>query len=317
MPTKMPPFSSVLKSRDVEDPVNVWVHRPLAYAFSWLVFPTPITPNQITFLAILCGLASGYFFLTGQMIPAGILLWTSAILDGADGIVARAKNMSSDFGRAIDGASDGIVAFATVVPAFIHIWETYQNPIHLVVMPFAIIGALLHMQIYDFYKETYLRMTRLDRGGEGDDLAKIRAKLPEAREKGLIPYLATRFALIGYLENQERILRLTNPKARREGIDVKRSEESAAIFRKLNYGPMQVWTLISLAPHSYLMAICAMADRLDIYLWIRLVLMNVLLVVAVVWQKRATEETEREFLRIGALDPVQLEAARAAQATGA
>ena len=38
------------------------------------------------------------------MIAAGALLWTAAILDGADGILARAKGQASQFGRALDGA---------------------------------------------------------------------------------------------------------------------------------------------------------------------------------------------------------------------
>ena len=57
----LPPFSSVLKSREVEDPVNLWLHRPLAYGFVAATFRTPITPNMITVLAVVVGMTAGAF----------------------------------------------------------------------------------------------------------------------------------------------------------------------------------------------------------------------------------------------------------------
>src|SRR6187431_449670 len=92
----LPPFGQVLKSREVEDPVNLWVHRPLAYAFCRLVYRTSITPNQVTLIAIVLGLLAAACWFEGSpwaMVWGGALLWSSAIMDGADGILARAKNM--------------------------------------------------------------------------------------------------------------------------------------------------------------------------------------------------------------------------------
>ena len=43
VPPPLPPFASVLKSKEVEDPVNLWLHRPLAYAFVAAVYRTPVT----------------------------------------------------------------------------------------------------------------------------------------------------------------------------------------------------------------------------------------------------------------------------------
>ena len=120
----LPPFETVLKSREVEDPVNLWVHRPLAYAIVALIYRTPITPNQITFLALLVGAFAGALFLVGTktaMLLGGICLWSSAILDGADGILARAKRLFSDVGRAIDGPADGVVGADRVFRLFLRL----------------------------------------------------------------------------------------------------------------------------------------------------------------------------------------------------
>src|SRR5687767_10616973 len=102
-PPALPPFQAVLKSREVEDPVNLWVHRPLAYAFVSAVYRTSITPNQVTFMAMAVGVLAASCWVYGSpaaLVAGGVLLWLSAILDGADGILARAKRMSSPAGRA-------------------------------------------------------------------------------------------------------------------------------------------------------------------------------------------------------------------------
>ncbi|MCA9529745.1 MAG: CDP-alcohol phosphatidyltransferase family protein [Myxococcales bacterium] len=289
---RLPPLRSLLKSTDVEDPVNVYVHRPLAYAFVWSIFRTPITPNMVTFLAMLFGLASGCMFVwgsAGAMVAGGAFLWISAILDGADGILARAKSLQSDFGRAIDGSADSIVAAFTVFPAFYHIWVTYHRPWDLVLMVPALVLTNVHLTVYDFYKEQYLRMTRPERSSTAEDPEKVAAMIDEAREKGLVAYLAVKVILHPYLVTQQRLMRWMNPAAM-GFMDAAEAgdERTAAIWRRHNLGPMRLWTVVSLAPHSYLMAICAMADRLDVYLYIRVFFMNAVFVIALLWQRRAT-----------------------------
>ncbi|MFW6051289.1 MAG: CDP-alcohol phosphatidyltransferase family protein [Myxococcota bacterium] len=304
----LPPLRSLLKSREVEDPVNVYVHRPLAYAFVWAVYRTPVTPNAVTLLAMLVGLTAGGLWIwgaPGAMLAGGILLWASAILDGADGILARAKRMQSDFGRALDGSADMIVAAGTVLPAFYHIFLTTDwDPVYVVGSPFALVLTLVHLYMYDYYKESYLRMTRLDRGGEGQDASAVKAKLEAKKgEMGPITRLAVIIVLLPFLNAQTRMVALTNPLALREGRRFVRNEETAHIYRTHNAGPMRLWAAISLAPHSYLMAICGMADRLDLYFWIRLVGMNVLWLAVLVWQRRATRRTMEELREIGAVPP--------------
>ena len=301
----LPPFRSLLKSTEVEDPVNICVHRPLAYAFVWSIFRTPITPNGVTLLAIIAGLASGAFFLMGTtsstMIAAGALLWTAAILDGADGILARAKGQASQFGRALDGAADVIVAVCTVFPAFAHLYWKEHDTTHLWMMGPAIGLTAVHLWLYDFYKENYLRRTRLDRGGEGEDPEQVARLVESAKAKGVLTHLAVKHALLPYVQTQQKIIRILDPMAvvgRNDGV---RNEQTAAIYRRHNQGPMRLWAIISLAPHSYLMAICAMFDRLDVYLYVRLFGMNAVFLAAAIWQRRATTATIEELQGVGAL----------------
>jgi phosphatidylglycerophosphate synthase len=289
-----PPLRSVMKSNDVEDPVNRWVHRTLAYLFVRLIFPTSITPNMITLSTVFLGLIAGTAFILGTpaaMVVGGLCLWTAAILDGADGILARAKNLHSEFGRALDGSADSMVAVFTVFPAFYHVWVTYHNPWHLVLMAPALGFTIMHLALYDFYKESYLRATRPTEGSEGNDADHIGSTVQSSQEQGRIVRWAVRWILVPHLERQKALIHWLNPAAWTLSQRLQSDPRTARIYREENRGPMQLWALISLAPHSYLMAICAMLDRLDVYLYIRVFAMNGVFLVAALWQRYATQQT--------------------------
>lgn len=300
---ELPPFETVLKSRDVEDPVNLWVHRPLAYAFVALVYRTSITPNQITLLALIVGLGAGVAFLIGTktaMLVGGICLWSSAILDGADGILARAKRMFSDVGRAIDGVADAVVAALTVLPGFYHLWVTNHSVLELALMPIAIGPTLFHVYLFDFYKEAYLQHTKLSWDGKPERLVDIEQRIERLRRERA-PWYAqiTSQMYLGLVQNQIRSVRLLNPGALRHHLTFPVSEQSVQIYRKHNRGPMQLWAMVSTAPHAYLMSICAMFDRLDVYLWLRVVGANAVFVIACIWQRIATQRTAADLAAAG------------------
>jgi phosphatidylglycerophosphate synthase len=294
-PAGLPPFGTLLKSRDVEDPVNIWLHRPLAYGFVALVYRSPITPNQITLLALLAGFGAGIAFFIGTktaMVAGGVLLWSSAILDGADGILARAKRMFSDVGRAIDGASDGIVALATVPVAFYHLWVQHHSLLEVALMPLAIGTTMVHVYLYDFYKEAYLQHVNPAWNGSPERLTDIAARIERLKAERAPWYARWSTQIyLGLVEAQIGVVMHTNPAAARHHLTFPVSAESVRIFREHNRGPMQLWALVSLCPHSYLMSLCAIFDRLDIYLWYNVLGGNALFIWALVWQRIATRRT--------------------------
>jgi hypothetical protein len=106
---------------------------------------------------------------------------------------------------------------------------------------------------------------------------------------------------------QTRFVELLDPAGSRENLTFRVSPQSTAEYRKFNLGPLRVWTAISLAPHSYLFAIFGMIDRLDVYVWLRLIGGNLLFVLAIVWQRRASAQTRAALDRAG-LAPVPVAA---------
>ncbi len=301
----LPPLSSIVKSNDVEDPVNRYVHRTLAYLFVWSIFRTRITPNMITLSTVVIGFVAGCAFIWGTptaMFVGGVCLWAAAILDGADGILARAKNLQSEFGRALDGSADTLVAVFTVFPAFYHIWVTYHNPYHLILMVPALGLTVMHLAVYDFYKESYLRGTRPGQGGEGHDADEIEETVEAAGNEGPTVRMAMKYILVPHLMRQKAIVSWLTPDAWRLSQLLRSDDRTAEIYKRNNVWPMRLWALVSLAPHSYLMAICAMLNRLDVYLFIRVFLMNGIFLVALIWQRHATSRTIEELAAAGTIE---------------
>jgi CDP-alcohol phosphatidyltransferase len=298
---KLPPFESLLKSRDVEDPVNLWLHRPLAYAFVALVFRTSITPNQITGLALLVGCAAAGGFVIGTphaVLLGGILFWSSAILDGADGILARAKQMFSDVGRALDGACDAVVALVTGGGAFWHIWSQHHSLLEVAAMPLVVLSVVVHAYLFDYYKEAFMQHSNPRWNGSPERLTEIASRGTRLRAEHAPWYLrASTRIYLDLVQAQIKVVMLLNPRAARHHLTFPVSDESVRIYRQYNRGPMQLWALVSTAPHAYLMSICALFDRLDVYLWIRLIGMNSVFVIACIWQRLATRRT---LLALGA-----------------
>lgn len=303
----LPPLAALLKSREVEDPVNLWLHRPLAYGFVSLIYRSPITPNQVTLLAMTVGIAAAVCWFvggSGALLAGGILLWLSAILDGADGLLARAKGLNSPAGRALDGLADMVVGFATSAAALWHIARVTELPVQAVFVTgiVAVVCTVFHMNLYDVYKELYLRSTR-PRGGEGHDAREISeiASVPELQRAPWHVRLAMNF-YVDYLGKQERFTARTNPYGRLLlGSPFEVSEEAARTYRAHNSAPMRLWISISLAPHSYLFALAGMLDLLLPYMVVRLTVMNVLALVALAAQRRASRATYRQYVAQGLL----------------
>ena len=146
MPEKM---EHVLK--ELAEPINVHINEPIAKKIVGVLKDTFITPNQVTYLSVLVGFASGYSFSQGNSISSifgGLLLELTLILDCVDGQLARAKNMASDLGRLIDGIA-GYFAYLAVVYGIISGYPNFSTEV-IAIAVFTILRAIS----YDYCKQT-------------------------------------------------------------------------------------------------------------------------------------------------------------------
>jgi phosphatidylglycerophosphate synthase len=243
-------YMATLKSPEVEEPIDVYVHRPPGYLLARALVHTPATPNMVTAVSILLGLASVVAFVVKfphHSLVAGGLLFASTVVDCADGQLARLRGTSSLFGRQIDGAADSTTQFSLTAVFLYLIWEKFAHPwwhgagmVALCVAAAAMISFQLAM--YDYYKNLFLRFTR-EGYNEGEDYDVALRRYEEAKKKGLPLILRITWPLyVGWIKGQPATVKRFDPYATLRWSEIPPFDPArGAIWRKHCYGLLKLW----------------------------------------------------------------------------
>ena len=120
--------------------------RPVSRVLTRMFLNTPISPNQITLISFLLGLASAFLFSRGyyeSSVIASALLVLSTWIDGADGEIARLKFMESDIGKKLDLYCDNIIHFLVFTSIGYGVFLKTSETIFLYLGSLAGLGGLL------------------------------------------------------------------------------------------------------------------------------------------------------------------------------
>jgi phosphatidylglycerophosphate synthase len=155
-----------LKSRDVEEPVDVYVHRPLAYLLARALLPTPISPNLVTIGSMVIGVTAAVLLVSD--VPhhfqwAALCAFVSTVFDCADGQLARMRKTSSVIGRMLDGTADVIVTGAILLGGGYYIYEKYGRTPWLGALgvAFTIVAGVatsIQTTLFDHYKTVFMKL---------------------------------------------------------------------------------------------------------------------------------------------------------------
>jgi hypothetical protein len=273
-------YWACLKPREVEETIDVWVHRPIAYLLAQAVYHTPVSPNAITVCSMLLGVAAFGYVLVGRLVLAGTLVFLSAVFDCADGQLARMRGTSSALGRALDGLADGVVTVATVGGGIYLVWQKYGEPLPLGIAALALCAATavtgsFHTSLYDHYKNVFLRLTNTKyQSGEYLDTAEAQV---ERRREGLDPisWLALTIYL-SYLKGQLGVARWFDPYL---GVELGKlppyGDRVAALYREQSADCMRIWRgFFGFGSLIFGLAVSIALNIVEWYMLARLVLLN-------------------------------------------
>src|SRR5258707_383963 len=172
-----------LKPLEVEEPIDIYVHRPLAYVLARACYSLPVSPDAITGLSILAGIASAISLVSVfpyHLHIGGLLLFGSAVLDCADGQLARMGGTSSVFGRMLDGSAVLFTVGAAAPATVWVIWRSLEGaPLWAKVAVVCLccitmVTSSFHTTMYDHYKNVFLRLTGPFQEGEDYEAARAR-----------------------------------------------------------------------------------------------------------------------------------------------
>ena len=104
-------YKASLKSMDTEEHIDLWFYRPLGFAWAKLFARLGVTPNVVTILSIILGVAGGVLLYFGaspllwlNYVGIFLIIWANTY-DSADGQLARLTKQYSRLGRILDGVS--------------------------------------------------------------------------------------------------------------------------------------------------------------------------------------------------------------------
>jgi phosphatidylglycerophosphate synthase len=294
------------KDLDVEEPIDVRFHRPLAAIVAALARPTSITPNQITVSSLVVGLCGSFFLwqaFFGTLLEqaglsrpllfvlAALALLGAVILDCADGQLARARGGGSRVGRILDGVVDALVLLPAYVILGFGILEEFGS-FWIGVASVAGFSSWARTAVYDKLKRLYLARTNPS-GGEASGIEtpeEVRADYERARSEGSLLEQFLLRVYLGYLRVQESM-------AAGDTADEASSKtpEEIADFRRDHRFTMRLASLMGLGTHMLLIygSIAAAALWLDALIWTQALLataFNLLLIVVAIRARSMTRE---------------------------
>jgi choline kinase/phosphatidylglycerophosphate synthase len=133
-----------------DGPVSRSLNRRMSIPLSWLVVRLPVSPDVLSAISFLIGLAGAILLGLGQGLAGGALVQACSILDGMDGEVARLTLRAGPRGTLLDGYLDRLGDAA--ICAGLGVWaaaEGFPDPWVVLLVVAATTGAMLSMATKD------------------------------------------------------------------------------------------------------------------------------------------------------------------------
>lgn len=284
-----------IKIVEIEERMDLLIHRPIGLVMSWGAIKLGMTPLQISLLSMFTGIVAGvlYFwhFNFWMAALAGFFLVLSGILDTVDGQVARLTGQSSQFGMVIDGTIDNVVFVAAYTGAALPYWSEYQWYGVGVVIVSGFLHSLQSL-VFDYYKNEFSFLYAEQKHYRNPETEETKVQLQNA--KGFLEKLLRAFYL-DYVRKQNWLTtRKGTIKQRFETLAT--NPETKDQFKqeyKKTFSPyMTFWALFGGSnTHRTLIIIACLFAAFDMYLYI-----NIALTLPVILLTFLQARADRKFL---------------------
>lgn len=154
-------------------PIDRFIVRPCASLLVRAVYRTRVKPNDLTLTSFFLALVAGLVYLGGKPIyyaVGGVLAMLSTIFDNADGMLARAKDMTSRYGAYLDLFLDRIADFAVLAGIAFGVYRTSLDPRVLMLGLMTIGLYFLQVSLY-YLANVYAGNSTNGEGAEAKNLA--------------------------------------------------------------------------------------------------------------------------------------------------
>ena len=113
-------------AKDGDGPVSRYLNRPVSTRLSMWLASARLSPDLLSWMAVLLGLVAAAFLSVGSGIVGGLLAHATSVLDGMDGEAARLQMREGPRGALLDGMLDRVADAAIL--AGLGIWALDAAP---------------------------------------------------------------------------------------------------------------------------------------------------------------------------------------------
>jgi hypothetical protein len=288
-------FRRSLKRPEVEEYVDLYFNRPLAFLFVKAIYGTNLTPNQLSVFSMLLGVSAAVCVGTGRpgLLPAAaVLLAVSIIIDCSDGQLARLKKNGTPLGRLIDGSADYVVGIAMYTGLGLALSARADHPeLAWLAVAAAAASNIAHSSTFDHYQTRFLAVINGDTSRTVDaEIERYAALLEGEKSSGTNP--VRRWAIGVYLRYTRFQKRISARGIPASAYSPDYREEFARRNRKV----IRMWSLLGPSTQGTLLIAAALLGRLDLFLWAMIVLRNLWGLISYAVQVSVTRRFEREVV---------------------
>jgi phosphatidylglycerophosphate synthase len=275
-------YKKSLKMTEIEEFFDLVFYRPLALLIVKVVYPTNITPNQLTITAIFIGLASGCMYATGLPhagVYGAILFMLYNIFDCSDGQLARLKKNGTHVGRIIDGIADYISTAAVFVGLGIGYYDhSYSHKLWWLLLIIAAASNVVQSALVDYYRNRFLDYVLQRKSTFEEEMESFREEYKSLEGKKNV--WLDRWIIRSYFRYSALQEKLTTKK-RNEKLFKATPEE----YYKKNKLTARLW--VNIGPTAQITAImlCSAFNRYDIYFWLIIGLFNAIAIITWLMQR--------------------------------
>ena len=147
---KLPAKARFIDANEIWYFMNRWVVH--------LLYPTSVTPNQITFISLFFGLTSAGLYVSGNpnaLMWGAVFLYGKIFLDNVDGNLARVRGTTSRFGRFLDSLTDFLVTVLVYIAITVYLVQKTGIPEYSILGLFGLLACFLQSTFFVFYLVNY------------------------------------------------------------------------------------------------------------------------------------------------------------------
>ncbi|MCX6120951.1 MAG: CDP-alcohol phosphatidyltransferase family protein [Ignavibacteriales bacterium] len=280
-------YRNSLKSDKSDELINTYLLRPIAGIIVWVLYDTPITPNQVTIVSILSGMSAALFYLKGTasaFIVAGLLVTLKDILDSADGQLARAKHQQSRTGRFLDSIGDFVVDAVVFGSIGWTLCKLNDDWLMVFLALLGLIGISLRVSFHVFYQVHFLHLqkqylnNRITEEVQEKDLNKGGFELTLQQIFQIIYGWQDKLvARIDGWSAKEAFRRIPANEHREpsEGYSIWYSDTIA----------LRISGLLGFGTELFLLMVFSVLNQLELYLYLNMFLMNGILIICIMYRR--------------------------------